>query len=637
MTAAAKIGAASREGRQRSWAPAALACMGVVFGDIGTSPLYTLNVAAKSASPTGQVAPEAVLGIVSLIFWSLIIVISIKYAILIMRADNHGEGGILALLALVSPQGAKQNRWRAAMVVIGLIGATLLYGDGTITPAISVLSAIEGLKIYAPQLQHAVVPLTVIILVALFLIQRNGTSFIGGLFGPVMLIWFIVAGILGIMGILRAPAVLAALNPLAAVTYLWHAGPLAFVVIGGAFLAVTGGEAFYADMGHFGPLPIRIAWFGVALPALTLNYFGQGGLLLTEPDKLDSPFYSLAPEWAHYPLVVLATVATVIASQSIISGAYSMTQQAISLGFLPRMSVIHTEGREIGQVYVPFVNWALAAGTLTAVIGFGSSDALAGAFGIAVSLLMVITTLLATFVALQWKHNPLIVYAVNGSLLALDLLFFASTSTKIFDGGWFPLLIAGVIAFLMLTWRRGEELMDKFRVEIRQGMTDFLEHIKRDPPNRLPGTAVVLGRMAKGVPLALSHNVRCNHVLHEHVLLAAVTTTETPYVSDEERVEVTPISEGISRVEVRYGFMEQPNLPDALEKAAARGQIANFDVAQTVYYTGHETIIASGRRAGLMRWREALFAFMHHNAQRPGAYFRIPAAQIMEIGLEFEI
>jgi KUP system potassium uptake protein len=637
MTAAAKIGAASREGRQRYWAPAALACMGVVFGDIGTSPLYTLNVAAKSASPTGQVAPEAVLGIVSLIFWSLIIVISIKYAILIMRADNHGEGGILALLALVSPQGAKQNRWRAAMVVIGLIGATLLYGDGTITPAISVLSAIEGLKIYAPQLQHAVVPLTVIILVALFLIQRNGTSFIGGLFGPVMLIWFIVAGILGIMGILRAPAVLAALNPLAAVTYLWHAGPLAFVVIGGAFLAVTGGEAFYADMGHFGPLPIRIAWFGVALPALTLNYFGQGGLLLTEPDKLDSPFYSLAPEWAHYPLVVLATVATVIASQSIISGAYSMTQQAISLGFLPRMSVIHTEGREIGQVYVPFVNWALAAGTLTAVIGFGSSDALAGAFGIAVSLLMVITTLLATFVALQWKHNPLIVYAVNGSLLALDLLFFASTSTKIFDGGWFPLLIAGVIAFLMLTWRRGEELMDKFRVEIRQGMTDFLEHIKRDPPNRLPGTAVVLGRMAKGVPLALSHNVKCNHVLHEHVLLAAVTTTETPYVSDEERVEVTPISEGISRVEVRYGFMEQPNLPDALEKAAARGQIANFDGAQTVYYTGHETIIASGRRAGLMRWREALFAFMHHNAQRPGAYFRIPAAQIMEIGLEFEI
>ena len=377
MTATAKIGAPLLEapGKRtaRALGPAALACMGVVFGDIGTSPLYTLNVAAKSASPTGQITPEAVLGIVSLIFWSLIIVISFKYAILIMRADNHGEGGILALLALVSPRRAKRNRWRAAMVVIGLIGATLLYGDGTITPAISVLSAIEGLKIYAPQLDRAVVPLTVVILAILFLIQRNGTSFIGGIFGPVMLVWFIIAGALGVIGIMRSPAVLAALSPLAAITYLWHAGPLALVVIGGAFLAVTGGEAFYADMGHFGPLPIRVAWFGVALPALTLNYFGQGGLLLAEPnspDVLDSPFYALAPQWAHIPLIILATVATVIASQSIISGAYSMTQQAISLGFLPRMRVVHTEGREIGQIYVPFVNWALAIGALTAVIGF---------------------------------------------------------------------------------------------------------------------------------------------------------------------------------------------------------------------------------------------------------------------------
>ena len=366
MSATAKIDAVPGEGSARSWAPAALACMGVVFGDIGTSPLYTLNVAARSASPDGQVSPEAVLGIVSLIFWSLIIVISIKYAILIMRADNHGEGGILALLALVSPRRAKRNKWRAAMVVIGLVGATLLYGDGTITPAISVLSAIEGLKIYAPQMGRAVVPLTVAILVILFLIQRNGTSFIGGIFGPVMLIWFIVAGVLGVVGIVRTPAILTALSPLPAVTYFWHAGPLALVVIGGAFLAVTGGEAFYADMGHFGPIPIRIAWFGVALPALTLNYFGQGGLLLAEPNSpevIDSPFYALAPQWSHYPLVVLATVATVIASQSIISGAYSMTQQAISLGFLPRMKVVHTEGREIGQIYVPFVNWALAAGT----------------------------------------------------------------------------------------------------------------------------------------------------------------------------------------------------------------------------------------------------------------------------------
>ena len=637
MSATAKIGAVTREGTGRPWAPAALACMGIVFGDIGTSPLYALSVAAKAASPAGQVSPDAVLGVVSLIFWSLIIVISLKYAILIMRADNHGEGGILALLALVSPRRAKNSRRRAAMVLIGLIGATLLYGDGTITPAISVLSAIEGVKVYAPQMGHAVVPLTVAILAALFFIQRNGTSWIGGIFGPVMLIWFVVAGVLGVVGIARTPAVLTALSPLPAVTYLWHAGPLALVVIGGAFLAVTGGEAFYADMGHFGPLPIRIAWFGVALPALTLNYFGQGGLLLADPSVIDSPFYQLAPQWAHYPLVVLATVATVIASQSIISGAYSLTQQAINLGFLPRMNVIHTEGREIGQIYIPFVNWALAAGTLAAVLGFGSSDALAGAYGIAVSLLMGITTLMATFVALHWKHNPLIVYPANGSLLALDLLFFASTATKFLDGGWFPLLIALVIAFLMLTWRKGEAVMDAVRLEVRERSSEFIEHLKRDPPLRIPGTAIVLGRMAKGVPLALSHNVKCNHVLHENVLLVAVTTTETPRVSEDDRVVVAPIAEGITRIDLRFGFMEQPNVPEGLVLAAARGKIPTFDPAKAIYYTGHETIIPSGRRPGMVRWREALFALMHHNAQRPGAYFKIPGAQIMEIGIEFEI
>ena len=638
MSATAKSSTSAAAWTASSWAPAAaLACMGVVFGDIGTSPLYTLNVAAKAASPAGQVSPEAVLGIVSLIFWSLIIVISIKYAILIMRADNHGEGGILALLALVSPRRAKQNRRRAIMVVIGLIGATLLYGDGAITPAISVLSAIEGIKIYAPQMERAVVPLTVVILALLFIIQRKGTSWIGSIFGPVMLIWFVVAGVLGIVGIARTPAVLAALSPLPAISYLWHAGPLAFVVIGGAFLAVTGGEAFYADMGHFGPLPIRIAWFGVALPALTLNYFGQGGLLLSEPAALDSPFYQLAPQWLHYPLVVLATVATVIASQSIISGAYSMTQQAIRLGFLPRMNIVHTAGREIGQIYVPFVNWALAIATLAAVIGFGSSDALAGAFGIAVSLLMAITTLMATFVALHWKHNPILVYGVNGSLLALDLVFFASTSTKLFEGGWFPLLIALIIAFLMLTWRRGEEIMDSVRLEVREPTEKFVAHLNTNPPLRVPGTAVVLGRMARGVPLALSHNIKCNHVLYENLLLVAVSTTETPRVLDEDRAVVTSIADGITRIELRFGFMEQPDVPRGLEVAMARRQTAKYDLSRVIYYTGHETIIPSGRRPGLARWREELFAFMHHNAQRPGAYFKIPSAQIMEIGVEFEI
>jgi KUP system potassium uptake protein len=638
MRATAKIDTAHPTAAARAWAPAALACMGVVFGDIGTSPLYTLNVAAKASSQgAGTIAPEAVLGIVSLIFWSLIIVISIKYAVLIMRADNRGEGGILALLALISPRRAKQSRRRAIMVVIGLVGATLLYGDGAITPAISVLSAIEGIKVYAPHLEHAVVPLTVAILLVLFAIQHRGTAFIGRIFGPIMLIWFVAIGILGILGIAKAPAILAALSPVPAITYLWNAGPLAFTVIGGAFLAVTGGEAFYADMGHFGPFPIRLAWFGVALPALTLNYFGQGGLLLVQADAIESPFYQLAPEWSHYGLVVLATVATVIASQAIISGAYSLTQQAIQLGFLPRMNIIHTTRYEIGQIYVPFVNWTLAMATLAAVIGFGSSDALAGAFGIAVSLLMAITTLMATFVALHWKYNPLIVYAVNGSLIALDLLFFASTSTKLLDGGWFPLLIALIVAFLMLTWRKGEEIMDRIRLEVRQRSKELIERIKTDPPFRIPGTAVVLGRMTSGVPLALTQNLRHNHVLHEKLLLVAVTMTETPRVSAEDRAVVTPLSDEITRVQLNFGFMEHPDVPKALELAVGRSQIAPCDPERVTYFTGHETIIPTGRRRGMARWRKKVFAFMHHNAQRAGAYFKIPTAQIMEIGIEFEI
>jgi KUP system potassium uptake protein len=623
--------------KRRALPAAALACMGVVFGDIGTSPLYTLQVAMKAASPSGAVSAPAILGVVSLIFWSLIIVISIKYAILIMRASNHGEGGILALLALVSPQRAKQSRRRAVMVVIGLIGATLLYGDGTITPAISVLSAIEGIKVYAPQTERFVVPLTLVILVVLFIIQHKGTAWIGSIFGPVMLIWFIVIGILGIAGIARAPAILAALSPLPAIDYLWHAGPLALVVIGGAFLAVTGGEAFYADMGHFGPLPIRLAWFAVGLPALTLNYFGQGGLLLTDPKAVENSFYMLAPEWSHYGLVALATLATVIASQSIISGAYSLTSQAIQLGFLPRLHVIHTTGHAIGQIYVPIVNWMLAIGTLTAVIGFGSSAALAGAFGIAVSLLMAITTLMATFVALHWKHSLVVVLAVNGSLLALDLLFVASTSTKLLDGGWFPLAISAIAAFLMLTWRKGQEIMDKVRLEIREKQKEFIERITANPPHRIPGTAVVLGRMAQGVPLPLTHNLNVNHVLQERVHLVAVEMTETPRVAEQDRVRITPITEDIDRVELRFGFMEKPDVPKGLKVALARGQIPECNLRQVTYFTGHETIIATGRRHGMARWRKAVFALMHHNAQRPGAYFHIPSAQVMEIGIEHEI
>ena len=636
------ISASRVEHRVHPWARhsnpwAAIACMGVVFGDIGTSPLYTLNVAAKAASPGGSVAPEAAVGIVSLIFWSLIVVISIKYAVLIMRADNRGEGGILALLALVSPQRARTSRRHAVMVLVGLIGATLLYGDGAITPAISVLSAIEGIKVYAPHLDRFVVPVTVVILIGLFMVQRKGTGFVGNMFGPVMLIWFIVIGVLGVVSIAQTPAILAAASPLAAITYLWHVGPLAFLVIGGAFLAVTGGEAFYADMGHFGAQPIRFAWFTVALPALTLSYFGQGALLLRRPTEIASPFYALAPQWAHYGSVVLATLATVIASQSIISGAYSMTEQAIRLGFLPRLTVIHTTGTEIGQIYVPLVNWALAATTLAAVIGFGSSDALAGAFGIAVSLLMAITTLMATFVALQWGVNPLIVAVVNGSLLALDLLFFASTSTKLLEGGWFPLLIAAAVSFVMITWRKGHQILDTVRLGLRQSSKQFIAGLQRDLPLRLPGTAVVLGRLGQGVPLLLTQNIRHNHVIYEHTLLVAVSVAEIPRVADAERATVTELGPGLTRIELRYGFMESPDVPQGLATVAAQGKLALPNPDTLTYFTGHETIVALGRSPGMARWREALFAFMHRNAQRPGAYFSIPCSQLMEIGVEFEI
>ncbi|WP_217577472.1 potassium transporter Kup [Mesorhizobium sp. GbtcB19] len=636
MTAAARPSV--HHMRDRALAATALGCLGVVFGDIGTSPLYALQVAINSATPAGSApAPQAIIGIVSLIFWSLLVIISIKYAILIMRADNGGEGGILALLALVSPRRATQNRTGALMVLVGLFGATLLYGDGAITPAMSVLSAIEGLKIYAPQTDHVVVPLTGAILMMLFFLQKKGTNWIGGIFGPVMLVWFAVIGILGISGIVKEPAVLGALSPWPALSYLWQAGPIAFTVIGTAFLAVTGGEALYADMGHFGPFPIRVAWFGVALPTLTLNYFGQGGLLLADPSAIENPFYRLAPEWSHYGLVALATAATVIASQAIITGAYSLTQQANQLGLLPRLRIIHTARHERAQIYIPLVNWTLALATLTAVLGFRSSDALAGAYGIAVSLLMVITTALAAFVALHWKHNPLLIVIVNGSLLLLELLYFASASTKLLDGGWFPLTISLVIAFLMLTWRRGVEMLDKARLAVRQTVDEFDAEVKANPPFRIDGTAVVLGRLTKGIPLALSLNLKLNRVLHQKVLLVAIDVTGTPRVCDEERAVIQRISDDITRVELRYGFMESPDVPGGLKTALTRGQIGKCELSSITYYIGHDTIVAGRPDEGMALWREHLFALMHRNAQRPGASFKIPAEQVMEIGLEFKI
>jgi KUP system potassium uptake protein len=632
------IPAASSPGSQQLPVTATIGALGVVYGDIGTSPLYALKEAAKAAAHGGPLVSEAILGVVSLILWALVLIISLKYALLILRADNRGEGGIVALLALLSARNAQPGTWRAQLLVVGLVGAALLYGDGAITPAISVLSAIEGLKVDAPSLAPAVVPLTIVILIGLFIVQKKGAGFIGNIFGPVMLAWFLVIALLGIHGIVQAPGVLAAVNPLYAFNFLIHQDfHISFAVLGAAFLAVTGGEAMYADMGHFGRVPIRLAWFIVALPALVLNYFGQAALLTTDATALDNPFYQLAPDWLHYPLVAFATVATVIASQAIISGVFSLTQQSIQLGFLPRMHITHTTSHAMGQIYVPLVNWLLAAATLGAVIGFGTSEALAGAYGIAVSLLMAITTLLAALVAIQWGYPPVIVIAVNGFFFAIDCIFFAANSTKLFEGGWFPLLLAAVVAFLMLTWRSGVRLVERARGKLRQPEEDLIETAVNRCHARLSSTAVFLASAANGVPLALTEFVKHNHVLHQRVVLVTVLIEESPRIADEDRAEVIEVIEGITRVILHYGFMQYPTIFEGLKLACEQGKLPGIDLTDITYYIGRETIIPSEDIPGMWVWRETVFAFLQRNAERSAAFFGVPTRQVVEFGTEIEI
>jgi KUP system potassium uptake protein len=617
---------------------ATIGALGVVYGDIGTSPLYALKEAARAAAHGGALTHDAILGVASLILWALILIISIKYALLIMRADNRGEGGIVALLALLSARNARPGTWRAQLLVVGLIGAALLYGDGAITPAISVLSAIEGLKVDAPSLTPMVVPLTIAILIGLFVMQKQGTGFIGRIFGPVMLGWFAILAALGIHGIIKAPAVLAGLSPLYAFEFLIHQDfHISFAILGAAFLAVTGGEAMYADMGHFGRNPIRLAWFAIALPALVLNYFGQAGLLITDPTAVDNPFYQLAPDWIQYPLVAFAALATVIASQAIISGVFSLTQQSIQLGFLPRMRITHTTSDAIGQIYVPLVNWLLAAATLGAVIGFGTSDALAGAYGIAVSLLMAITTLLAALVAIQWGYSPVIVIAVNGFFLVIDCIFFAANSTKLIEGGWFPLLLAGAVAFLMLTWRSGVRLVERARGSLRQPEEDLIETAVSRCHARLSGTAVFLASAPNGVPLALTQFVKHNHCLHQRVVLVTVLIAESPRIPEADRAEVIEIIPGITRVILHYGFMQYPTIYQGLVLACQQGKLPGIDLTDITYYIGRETIIPSEDIPGMWLWRENVFAFLQRNAERSAAFFGLPTKQVVEFGTEIEI
>jgi KUP system potassium uptake protein len=619
---------------KRRLAALALGAIGVVYGDIGTSPLYTLQTTLShdGMKPT----PESIYGVLSLIFWAQIIVVSLKYVVFIMRADNKGEGGIMALLALALRSVGRQPRQRWLLAIIGIFGASLFYGDGVITPAISVLSAVEGVKVAAPNLGHWVVPVTAVILFLLFALQRHGTERVGRLFGPVMVVWFIVIALLGVRMIALNPHVLWALNPMYGLKFFLSHGLQAFIALGGVVLALTGAEALYADMGHFGKRPIRLAWFGFVLPALVLNYFGQGALLLNHPEAIDSPFFKLTPEPLLYPMIGLATVATVIASQAVISGAFSMTREAMSLGYSMRMPVVHTSREMSGQIFVPWVNNFLLVMVLAAVLGFRSSENLSAAYGIAVTGTMTITTILALIVARQqWNWSLFTVIFAGLLLLTIDLSFLGANLIKIEYGGWFPLVLGVGIFIVMTTWRRGRELVVR---EIKQSglaLEPFIENIAEHPPLRVPGTAVFLTANQHAVPHALLHNLKHNKVLHERNVLLTVEMLEIPTADPGERIEITELGGDFFGLALRFGFAEDPNIPAALSKCSKVG--LPFDMMDTTFFLSRETIIADARRPGMALWRDKLFAFMARNALPATAFFQIPGNRLIELGAQVEI
>jgi KUP system potassium uptake protein len=612
--------------------PALIGALGVVFGDIGTSPLYALR---ESFAGNGTPALDTVslLGTLSLILWALVLVISIKYLMFVLRADNQGEGGIIALVALLNPWRSTRREARYWLMLMGLFGACLLYGDGTITPAISVLSAVEGLHVALPALSHYVVPLTLLILVVLFSAQRYGTGRIGRFFGPLMLVWFVVLAALGLRGILLQPSVLEAFNPWYAVTYLIHHGDTAFLTLGAVFLVVTGGEALYADLGHFGIKPIRYAWLLIVFPALVLNYLGQAALVMQQPETIQAPFFHLAPDWAVIPLVLLATVATIIASQAVISGTFSLTRQAIHLRQLPRMQVLFPQAESSGQVYLPVVNWLLMGACLALVVGFGSSDRLASAYGVAVSMDMVITTLLAVAVARRYGWHLAVLAGLGLLFLTVDGSFLAANLAKIPDGGWYALLVAGFIFVLMLTWRAGRRLLAWRLADRSTTQDDFLARIEADPPYRVPGAAVVLTSDDSAfVPPALLHHMSCTRVLHERVILLTVVTADRPHVPASERLEYENLGLGIFRLRVTYGFSQPPNIPVALKLCDHIG--LQVDVDSVVYLVARETLIARRDVPGLPFWQERLFVWLARNAGRATAYYQLPEGRVLELGLQ---
>ncbi|MEM8512455.1 KUP system potassium uptake protein [Massilia sp. MP_M2] len=622
------------DNKKSSLAALTLAAVGIVYGDIGTSPLYTLRAVFDEDHGLPLNTPN-ILGIISLIFWALTIIVSLKYVILVLRAHNRGEGGIMALMALATSSIPRSSKWSFPLLAIGVIGATMFYGDSVITPAISVLGAIEGIEVAAPGMSQYVVPLAVVVLVALYSVQRHGTAGIGRFFGPVMALWFLVLAAMGIVNIIDAPVILNALNPWHALRFMLENKMLAFIALGAVVLAITGAEALYADMGHFGAKPIRWAWFLIAYPALTLNYLGQGGLLIIQPEAVENPFYYQLGSWSVIPLVILSTMAAVIASQATISGTYSMTKQAIALGLLPRMRIMHTSESEIGQIYIPAVNWLQLVVVLMAVIGFGSSDELAGAYGIAVTATMMATTILTFFVTRYRWHLPLWMCLIaTGFFLVIDIMLFAATTTKLFHGGWFPLLMGGVLLTLMLTWKRGRELVFHNLQKHAIPLEAFMESLFVAPPTRVPGTAVFLRGESDGVPHAMLHNLSHNKVLHERVVFLTVHMREEPWVPREEQIDIVDLGHNCYQLNIHYGFKDEADIPDIMQRSAALG--LEFEMMETSFFIARQTVI-SAPGGGMAPWREHLYVAMSRNARSAADYYQIRTNRVIELGTQIEI
>ena len=611
-----------------------LAALGVVYGDIGTSPLYALRESFL-ASHGVTATRDNVLGVLSLITWSLIVVISIKYLVFILRADNRGEGGILALTSLVAPRGST-NGGRRILILLGLFGTALLYGDGMITPAISVLSAVEGLNVATTVFEPYVVPITVVIIIGIFAVQSHGTARVGRIFGPVTLVWFGTIALLGVSWIVRAPEVLAALSPIHALMFFVRNQLHGIIVLGSVFLVVTGGEALYADMGHFGARPIRLAWFAIVLPALLLNYLGQGALIILKPEAIDNPFYRMIPAWGLYPMVAIATAATVIASQALISGAFSLTMQAVQLGYSPRVEIEHTSELERGQIYIPIVNRALMVCCVLLVLGFRSASSLAAAYGVAVTTTMVITTLLFHVVARESWHWPRWkATLVTTCFLLIDLAFWSANIVKIPAGGWFPLVVGVVVFTVLITWSRGRRLLSA-QLDSRTLPRDmFLDQIRRHPPVRVPGTAVFMYSSTEGTPPALLHSLKHYRVLHERLVMLSVQTLDMPYVEPADRAAVTTLSDGVYQVIMRHGFMQGLNIPADLARLKLGGE--KIKALETTYFLGRETLIVSRRQRGVARWRALLFVTLARNARSATSFFALPPNRVVELGAQIEL